>query len=256
MSTLAIDLIIADAGTQMRAGTRMETIREYSEIAKAKAWKFATPLVVFFDGQHYYLADGFHRLEACRLAKRASVNVDIHEGSLRDAIRYALGANQEHGLRRSNEDKRHAVEVALADKEWAKLSSRAVAELCGVSDVFVGKIRDQVQTVSTSKTETLIGKDGKEYPKTQPKQAVATPATEAKPGDEYEDVADDEPEPPPKPEPTLAERRKMSNSVMNQHNIELMREADRRMAWDPNKESHDAVHAAFRRTHAAVEGWK
>lgn len=61
---------------------------------------------------------------------------------------------------RTNADKRRAVEIALA--EFPKLSSRAVADLCGVHHTFVQKQRpEQVATVATS---TVTGADGKQYP--------------------------------------------------------------------------------------------
>lgn len=63
-----------------------------------------------------------------------------------------------HGQPRTNADKRRAVEIAI--KEFPKLSSREIAKVCAVSDMFVGKVRPaEVQTVCTS---TRTGADGKE----------------------------------------------------------------------------------------------
>lgn len=81
-----------------------------------------------------------------------------------DALKHALAANIQHGQRRTNADKRRCVEVALV--EFSTLSSRAIAELCGVSHRFVDGIRPQVATVATS---TRIGRDGK------PQAAKRTP---------------------------------------------------------------------------------
>ena len=62
-------------------------------------------------------------------------------------------------LRRTNADKRRAVEIAL--KEFPKLSSREIAKVCAVSDEFVNKVRpEELRTVSSS--QTRIGADGKE----------------------------------------------------------------------------------------------
>jgi hypothetical protein len=49
-------------------------------------------------------------------------------------------------------DKRNAVLVALNDAEWGKLSSRAIAEMCGVSNVTVMSIRNESKG-STAKVE-------------------------------------------------------------------------------------------------------
>lgn len=50
------------------------------------------------------------------------------------------------------------VEVAL--REFPNLSSRAIAEMCGVSNVFVTQQRGEVLTVNTS---PVTGADGKRY---------------------------------------------------------------------------------------------
>ena len=74
-----------------------------------------------------------------------------------------IGVNRDHALKRSNADKRRCVEIAL--KEFGGMSDRAIAEMCGVTQPFVGKIRCQVITVMTSPAPThRIGKDGKSYP--------------------------------------------------------------------------------------------
>ena len=146
----------------------------------------------------YFLVDGFHRHLAAVRVKRSSLSCIVHSGTQRDAIRYALSANARHGLHRSNDDKRKAVAFVLADAEWSKLSSVAIAEMCGVSDMFVGNIRKQ----SGSNGLTVKGADGKEYPASKPK---ADPKPEPRQpglpqvGQVWQDV-DDTPEPQAKPE--------------------------------------------------------
>jgi hypothetical protein len=44
----------------------------------------------------------------------------------------ALGANAEHGLRRTNDDQRKAVRVLLDDPEWCQWADREIARRCGV----------------------------------------------------------------------------------------------------------------------------
>ncbi len=78
-----------------------------------------------------------------------------------EAIWLASRANLTHGVRRTNEDKRRAVEMALSSK-GASMSDRAVAEHVGVTHPLVSKVRGEVETVTTS-TER-IGRDGKVYP--------------------------------------------------------------------------------------------
>ena len=152
--SISIDAIVIDAGTQLRANTIDSVVAEYQSMCESNksTWPFDSPLVVFSIGDNQFiLADGFHRYMGACAAGRASVKCEVHKGSTRDAIQYALSANARHGLRRSNEDKRKAVETALADTEWSKLSSRAVADLCGVSNDFVSKIRKELDTKKSDK---------------------------------------------------------------------------------------------------------
>ncbi len=101
------------------------------------------------------------------------IPADLRKGGRVDALKHALGANAVHGQRRTNADKRRCVELAI--KEFASLSSRAIAELCGVSKTFVENIRpSEVATVATCRT----GADGKQYPATRRTSKPATPEEE------------------------------------------------------------------------------
>ena len=144
-------------GLQCRAEMNHDTIAEYIE-AMANKVKFP-PLVVFSDGKTYWLADGFHRLEAATQAGSKQIACEVRTGKREDALKFSLSANSRHGLPRTNKDKRNAVSMAL--DAWPKLSSREIAKLCAVSDVFVGNVRDQLQTVSSCDTQERLGADGK-----------------------------------------------------------------------------------------------
>ena len=126
------------------------------------------PLVVFFDGKINWVADGFHRGQAYREAGASTCPCDVRQGTKRDAILYAVGANSTHGLQRTNKDKRRAVMTLLNDAEWSQKSDREVARLAGVSHPFVLSLRSQVITVITSPAQdeqaTRKGADGKSYP--------------------------------------------------------------------------------------------
>ncbi|HEX7379724.1 MAG TPA: hypothetical protein VF278_21550 [Pirellulales bacterium] len=104
------------------------------------------PVIVVYDQKDYWLADGFHRLHA-RLqlpSEQPTIDCQVHEGSLRDAILLAVQANATHGLRRTNQDKRRAVETILADEEWSQKSTRWVAKTCGVGQGLVEDVRRQL----------------------------------------------------------------------------------------------------------------
>lgn len=146
---LSIDNIKTNGGSQMRAELNQDTVEEYAASFKeTRQWGNFPPVVVFYDGKDYWLADGFHRVQAWKQAGNALLDAripaDVHSGTRRDAILYAASANATHGLRRTNADKRRAVETLLRDEEWGKWSDREIARRCAVSDVFVGKVRKEL----------------------------------------------------------------------------------------------------------------
>jgi chromosome segregation ATPase len=53
-----------------------------------------------------------------------------------------MGANSEHGLQRTNADKRKVVEAAIAHPRLQGKSNREIADICKVSHSFVAAIRD------------------------------------------------------------------------------------------------------------------
>jgi uncharacterized ParB-like nuclease family protein len=160
-----IDIRI-DGGTQTRAEISNATVEEYSE-AVLEGAKFP-PVDVFFDGVESWLADGFHRYHAHKRAGVTDIAATVHNGSKDDALVFALGANRANGLRRTNEDKRKCVSIAL--ERWPEWSDRRIAEVCGVHHTFAGKQRPAVATVAT--VTERVGKDGVKQPATKPKAEV------------------------------------------------------------------------------------
>lgn len=164
MCVLSIDLILTD-GTQSRAALNEDTIQDYAE--KWEAGVKFPPVKVFRDNEkRHWLGDGFHRIEGAKRKKRSSIIADVVDGTKEDALLYSLGANQEHGLRRTNEDKQRAVRLLLGHDQWVKWADNRIAEHIGVSHVFVATVRKQLETVTSSpaakaKDEPREGKDGK-----------------------------------------------------------------------------------------------
>jgi hypothetical protein len=133
---------IRDGGAQMRVEVRPETVNEYAtEMLDGAAFP---PVVVFYDGSDFWLADGFHRVEAKRKIGHETIIAEIREGSSRDAILHGAGSNSSHGLRRTQADKRRAVERLLKDPEWARWSDRKIAEVAKVDHKTVGTIRREL----------------------------------------------------------------------------------------------------------------
>jgi hypothetical protein len=129
-------------GTQSRAAINEQTVADYCE-AIQNGVTFP-PVVVFFDGKDYWLADGFHRYMAHNRLKIAKIYEEVIPGTKREAILYSVGANHEHGLRRSPEDKRSAVMLVLSDSEWSGWSDNAIAKQCHVNPRMVADERKKL----------------------------------------------------------------------------------------------------------------
>jgi ParB-like chromosome segregation protein Spo0J len=100
-------------------------------------------VLAFFSGTKYWLADGFHRIEAALRIGQQTIAVEVRQGTRREAVLYACGANAQHGLRRSDQDKARAVLTLLHDDEWSQWSYREIARRCHVSHDFVRKVAER-----------------------------------------------------------------------------------------------------------------
>lgn len=146
---LELEQIRIDGGTQSRVELNQETVAEYAQ-AFTDGAEFP-PVVVFFDGASYWLADGFHRYFGARDAGESAIDAEIRTGTQRDAVLYSWGANDKHGLPRSNADKRHIVTAILRDEQGRQWSDRDIAKRFGFSNTFVGNIRRSLSTVDSEK---------------------------------------------------------------------------------------------------------
>jgi hypothetical protein len=141
--SLPISRIRTDGGTQCRASFDDDVAGEYA-LDMQKNEKLP-PVIVFFDGKAYWLADGFYRLRAHQLIGERHVFADVRQGTQRDAVLFSVGANRAHGLRRTNADKRKAVQVLLQDPEWCAWSNRRIAHQCGVDESLVRTLRAEAR---------------------------------------------------------------------------------------------------------------
>lgn len=142
IDTIPLHAVLIDGGTQSRAALNEATIAEYAEAIRNGVE--LPPVVTFFDGVSFWLADGFHRYHAHHAAGAWEISSEMRDGTCRDAVLYSVRANAAHGLPRTNEDKRHAVMTLLNDAEWAAWSNITIAKACGVSDHFVGVLRKPI----------------------------------------------------------------------------------------------------------------
>lgn len=194
-TSLPVYGIRTDGGTQPRAMLDAAVAMEYAEDMKAGA--VFPPVVVFFDGEHYWLADGFHRHMAAGIAGFETIAADVRQGTLEDAQWYSYSVNQTHGKRRTNEDKRRAVEAALQHRNASKYSNRQIAQYCGVSLDMVNRLRHELASERNVQIEPerTVTRNGTTYTMNTANIGRLAP-TEAQPAIEWA-VA---PEPTPAPQ--------------------------------------------------------
>lgn len=193
---LPLDVICRDGGTQVRASINDAVADNYADLMREGATEFPPP-VVFSSGDTLYLASGFHRVEGARRIGRASMMVDVREGTRNDALWFGLGDNATHGLQLTRADKRHAVELALVafpDKSGAEIGRQI-----GCTHQYVSEIKARLRTnlqATCSLREVVVGKDGKQYPAVRQTAETTHPLSEAvvtqlKAGTPVRAIADD-----------------------------------------------------------------
>jgi hypothetical protein len=199
--TVPIEEVILDERCQARAEVSHETVTEYADAYRSGAK--LPPVDVFAVLGKLYLVDGFHRLAALRVAAESFARVRIvGQGDIDAAVWHATSVNGTHGLRRSNADKRRAVELALRSAIGSEQSSAIVAEHCGVSRNFVSELRAElegdVSSDDTSRTRT--DRLGRQQPARKPRVAKSDTSEVIGPEEtrariEAELAVDDVPEP-------------------------------------------------------------
>lgn len=156
---LPVAQLTFDSDVQCRESIQMGVVAEYKE-SLANGVTFP-PLVVFFDGKTNWVADGFHRGHAYRDTGVVTCPCDVRQGTKRDAILYACGANASHGLKRTNADKRRAVLTLLRDAEWSQWSDRELGRRAGVGHDMVASLRPAPLAENASQPEPRKCADGR-----------------------------------------------------------------------------------------------
>ena len=176
IETLPVDRI-ATEDTQVRLTLSNTIIHEYAEgLTRGDAFP---PIDVYFDGEAYWLADGFHRVKAATEAGRDTIVATVHQGSKREALLHAVGANEEHGHRRTDADRRRAVHLLLTDPEWQAWNNSEIARQCHVSEFLVRTVRSELEPLQETheppERTRKVTRRGTTYPMRTERIGTATP---------------------------------------------------------------------------------
>jgi hypothetical protein len=173
VQAIPIVQIRTDGGTQIRTSTYFDKIDEYTQAMLDGA--VFPPLTVFWDGEHYWLADGFHRLDALAAVaqalkrRRYAVECEVIDGSRREAVIYACGANSGHGIQRTNADKQAAVKTMLTnplvanDDDGTPWTDAQIARFCKVDPKTVAARRPKPPANSGNSRDRKAVRGGKSY---------------------------------------------------------------------------------------------
>lgn len=141
---VTLDQLIRDAELQQRVGGTDDAVTTDYKNDLLNGAEFPDVIAFQTPDKELLLADGFKRVAAHEQAGMTEIAVRIYKGTRDDAIWYSCSANKTHGQRRTNEDKRKAVQSALMIESKRNMSDRAIAEHCGTSPAMVGSIRQKM----------------------------------------------------------------------------------------------------------------
>lgn len=147
--TISIDDLTLDERAQARVSLDQSVVDEYAEAWQNGASIPNVEAVRVTEGElagKVVVWNGFHRIAAAKKLGVVSIGVDVTTGKLSTAIDLCTSANATHGMRRSNDDKRRAVSMAITlDKQLnRKRSDRQIAQYVGVHNSTVSEIRAEL----------------------------------------------------------------------------------------------------------------
>lgn len=168
-----------DSSIQCRAKIDSETVNDYAE-RMGEGDKFP-PVDLYGTEEKAWIGDGWHRVMAAKQLGLVDIAATLHAGGRIEALKSALAANALQGQRRTNADKRRCVEIAL--REFPKMSSRAIGEMCVVAHSFVERQRTGELVPESSSPATRTGLDGKQHAAKKPRKNNQRPPKGAGKGD-------------------------------------------------------------------------
>lgn len=136
---LSVDQIRRDGNTQHRVAVNTRIIAEYAKLlAEGAAFP---PVTVWFDGENYWLSDGFQRVAASEAIGRETIAAEVYNGTLDDAKWASYGANSKHGLRWTASDVQNVLSAAIRHPNARRLSNMEIARHLKLPEATVRRWR-------------------------------------------------------------------------------------------------------------------
>ncbi len=142
-----IQSIRLDGNTQSRDGVRQELVNDYAEDMRGGA--VFPPVIVYDDGENMWLSEGFHRVYAAQQSGSLEIEAEVRQGTNRDAQLNSMRSNATHGARRTNADKRRAVEMAIGilvedGKSLHGITGKIISDMTLVTARYVNMIKKEI----------------------------------------------------------------------------------------------------------------
>jgi hypothetical protein len=137
-----LEIIRTDGDTQRRIGITPSVVDRYT-LDMMHGAKFPA-LKVVFDGEHYWLYDGFHTRMAYINNEIDVVTVEVVYGTLKEARRLSLGVNGRHGHQVSDADKFAKVKWAVQQDEYKEMPHEQLALICNVTAPFITAVKSRL----------------------------------------------------------------------------------------------------------------
>ena len=163
MASIKLTSLDLDPKTHTRTGIDPQKVDRFVELLQEGIT--LPPIVTYFDGETYWVADGYHRVSAHKKLELEDIEAVALEGTSRDAFLAGLAYDDETASK-STEDKKSNLEKLLDDPEWSQWSSKVLALKCGLSKTTVNRLR---------KPGPRKGEDGKVYKSSKPKKKSGDP---------------------------------------------------------------------------------
>lgn len=135
------DLVI-DESIHPMAEVRPGLVKQYRDSLRRN--RSMRPIDVFRDGDYTILADGFHRVRAARERGYEGLTARVFPGNRRDALLHALNASAPRDSRedrRTDADRRKAVDLLLSDPECSAWSDLRVGDFLRIGPKLVERAR-------------------------------------------------------------------------------------------------------------------
>jgi len=164
--SLPISAIRRDGETQQRVEIHPEIVAGYAALMRDGV--VFPPIRAWWDGRHYWLSDGFHRVEAADRAGLRELYCEVRLGTLADAQWDSYAANSTHGPRRTAAEIQNVIALALQHSKAASLSNIQIARRLNVAETTVRRWRRKLSSTGGEDAVRIVTRKGTRY-----KQRVA-----------------------------------------------------------------------------------